>query len=193
VDSRAATAKKSLPITTAPKKSRRLAMRSYSLSFQPSTAAAAGSPPIARWTPTSLETVPMAAGSCVSSDTLSKVKNTTAGALPTAVNKSPADERSKRTAKGKKAAAVVSSSPRRLLQRASTEPVVAVGSGSSSSAESEIERFEREFLQPLQQQQQQQQLQQKQQLQTADAIVHHRDLRYMFVHFSLPSIATVER
>ena len=158
-----------------PIKGRRLAMRSYSLSFQPSTAAAS-SPPIARWTPTSLEAVPVSRG-----ETLPKVKIPAANpstVLATVTNKSSPAR--KRTAKSKKASKTAAAArPRGHL------PVTAVTSNSSSSAELEIERFEREFLQPLQQQQQQ--LARQLSTSTAGAAAaaeadanHHRDLRYEF-------------
>lgn len=185
-----------------PSAGRKLAMRSYSLSLQPATPA---SPP-SRWTPATLE---LAAAPSGRGETLPKAKSATAAiSSPTAAmsssvvtNKdspfrkrpSKASKRSKKTT-----TAVVSSSPRRPAEPTSrreiaelSDPLPVSAVAAASTAEMEIERFEREFLKPLLESSQQQLVRLKSScgdLQAATAadvtqiveaadVAHHRDLR----------------
>jgi hypothetical protein len=190
-----------------PSKGRKLAMRSYSLSFQ---TPAPASPP-SKWTPALLEQSPPPPAAC-RGETLPKVKSVaaipnvatssfTVAAADLAVlspggKSSPTRKRpGKNSKKPKRSEAVLQvTEDDRRLEAAGSSAGKRRLEAASSTAEMEIERFEREFLQPLlettSQQQQQQQLARLQSscgdlpattavVTTASAAVeYHRDLRY---------------
>jgi hypothetical protein len=195
-----------------PSKGRKLAMRSYSLSFQ---TPAPASPP-SKWTPALLEQSPPPPPAASRGETLPKAKSVAAipnvatsssftvaaahtlgtadlAVLSAAGKSSPTRKRpGKNSKKPKRSEAVlqVTEDDRRLVAAGSSTGKRRL-EAASSTAEMEIERFEREFLQPLlETTSQQQQLARLQSscgdlpattavVTTASAAVeYHRDLRY---------------
>jgi hypothetical protein len=199
-------------------------MRSYSLSFQ---TPAPASPP-SKWTPALLEQSPPPPAAC-RGETLPKAKsvaaipNVATSSFPIAAHtlgtadlavlspggkSSPTRKRlGKNSKKPKRSEAVfqVTEDDRRLEAAGSSGGKRRL-EAASSTAEMEIERFEREFLQPLLETTSQQQQQQLARLQsscgdlpattavvtTASAAVeYHRDLRYQKCYILYSVIFTV--
>jgi hypothetical protein len=203
-----------------PSKGRKLAMRSYSLSFQ---TPAPASPP-SKWTPALLEqSPPPPPAACRGAETLPKAKSVaaipnvatsssftvaaahtlgtadlamlSAGGKNSLTRKRPGGKNSKKPKRSEAVVLQVTEDDRRLEASAGSSAGKRRLEAASSTAEMEIERFEREFLQPLlettSQQQQQQQLARLQSscgdlpattavVTTASsaAVEYHRDLRY---------------
>ncbi len=203
-----------------PSKGRKLAMRSYSLSFQ---TPAPASPP-SKWTPALLEQSPPPPPAACRGETLPKAKSVAAipnvatsssftvaaahtlGAADLAVlspggKSSPTRKRpGKNSKKPKRSEAVfkvTEEDDRRLEASAGSSAGKRRLEAASSTAEMEIERFEREFLHPLLETTSQHQQLARLQISCGDlpattavvttasaAVEYHRDLRYQkcYIH-----------